>query len=283
MFFDDAITASKVLSLVLTGRACGLEEKAPMCGVPYHAASGYIAKLVKAGYKVAVCEQTEDAAEAKGLVRREIVQIISPGTMTDSAYLNEKENNFLLCAYESALYTCLSYIDISTAECKTILFSALSNQSDLLSEIEKIAPAEVVCNEVFYDKYHRHRLFTSRLNIKLSLLDDEYFDYDTAKAILKNQLGPVGDTFFRRQNRKRCADQSQRRNAALSAKYAKIGVAVYQRYRALFKNRCHAPGCLYALSFRTDQKHARQQKRLAALGVGSVQNRHGRTKVEKLD
>jgi DNA mismatch repair protein MutS len=196
MFFDDAITASKVLSLVLTGRACGLEEKAPMCGVPYHAASGYIAKLVKAGYKVAVCEQTEDAAEAKGLVRREIVQIISPGTMTDSAYLDEKENNFLLCAYESALYTCLSYIDISTAECKTILFSALSNQSDLLSEIEKIAPAEVVCNEVFYDKYHRHRLFTSRLNIKLSLLDDEYFDYDTAKAILKNQLGPVGDTFF---------------------------------------------------------------------------------------
>ena len=94
MFFDDAITASKVLSLVLTGRACGLEEKAPMCGVPYHAASGYIAKLVKAGYKVAVCEQTEDAAEAKGLVRREIVQIISPGTMTDSAYLVKRKKFF---------------------------------------------------------------------------------------------------------------------------------------------------------------------------------------------
>ncbi len=196
MFFDDAIVASKVLSLVLTGRACGLEEKAPMCGVPYHAASGYIAKLVKAGHKVAVCEQTEDAALAKGLVRREIVQIISPGTITDSAHLDEKENNFLLCAYENALYTCLSYIDISTAECKTILFSSFDNKRDLLSEIEKITPAECICNQMFYDKYRENRLFSSRLNIKLSLLDDEYFDYDNSKSILKAQIGPLSDNFF---------------------------------------------------------------------------------------
>ncbi len=125
---------------------------------------GYIAKLVKAGYKVAVCEQTEDAAEAKGLVRREIVQIISPGTMTDSAYLNEKRNNFYCALTKARCIPAAFLISIfQRRKSKTILFSALSNQSDLLSEIEKIAPAEVVCNEVFYDKYHRHRLFTSLL------------------------------------------------------------------------------------------------------------------------
>jgi len=99
MFFDDAILASKELEITLTGRDCGLEERAPMCGVPYHSAHNYIAKLIEKGYKVAICEQVEDPSEAKGIVRREITRIISPGTITDEQMLEENKNNYLLSIY----------------------------------------------------------------------------------------------------------------------------------------------------------------------------------------
>ena len=95
MFFEDAITASKVLDLVLTGRDCGEAERAPMCGIPYHASEGYIGKLIKAGYKVAICEQVEDPAKAKGLVKRDIVRVVTPGTLLEPGMLSEKQNNFV--------------------------------------------------------------------------------------------------------------------------------------------------------------------------------------------
>ena len=99
MFFDDAILASKELEIVLTGRNCGLEERAPMCGVPHHSAQNYIAKLIEKGYKVAICEQVEDPSQAEGIVRREITRIISPGTIIDEQMLEDTKNNYLLCIY----------------------------------------------------------------------------------------------------------------------------------------------------------------------------------------
>ena len=99
MFFDDALLASKELELTLTGKSCGQEERAPMCGVPFHAAESYIAKLVEKGYKVAICEQTEDPAQAKGIVKREVIQVVTPGTITSQSILSEKENNYLASVF----------------------------------------------------------------------------------------------------------------------------------------------------------------------------------------
>ena len=106
MFFEDAKLASKELELTLTGKACGQEERAPMCGVPFHAADGYIARLVEKGYKVAICEQTEDPAQAKGIVKREVIQVVTPGTLTSQSMLHENENNYLAAVYaeEQAIY-----------------------------------------------------------------------------------------------------------------------------------------------------------------------------------
>ena len=118
MFFDDAILASKELELTLTGKNCGQEERAPMCGVPFHSAESYIAKLVEKGYKVAICEQVEDPKDAKGIVKREVIQIVTPGTVTAQSMLAEKENNYLaaVCLDEKLGKMSVAYCDVSTGE-----------------------------------------------------------------------------------------------------------------------------------------------------------------------
>ena len=116
LFFEDAKTASRELELTLTGRDCGLEERAPMCGVPYHAVNTYVEKLIEKGYKVAICEQLEDPALAKGLVERDVVRVITAGTLTDSAMLDEKSNNYLLCVYLKGKEIGLGFADVSTGE-----------------------------------------------------------------------------------------------------------------------------------------------------------------------
>lgn len=187
MFFDDAVTASRVLSLVLTGRNCGLDDRAPMCGVPYHAVSGYIAKLIKAGHKVAVCEQVEDPSEAKGIVRREIVKIISPGTITDENLLNEKENNYLLCIYSNAITFCITYIDVSTAEFKTCVISGRDRNINLVNEIEKISPKEILCNDVFFEENDKQNIFKKH-KYNICMLDNSYFQYENALKIIKENI-----------------------------------------------------------------------------------------------
>ncbi len=185
MFFDDAITASKTLSLVLTGRDCGLEERAPMCGVPYHAADTYIAKLVKAGHKVAVCEQVEDPATTKGLVKREIIKIISPGTVTDEKLLDEKANNYLMCIYATAIAYGIAYIDISTAEFKTCLIDGAKRGQLLLNEVAKIQPKEIICNTTFFESQIKEEL-SSRFEIYIDVLEPHFFSKKhTAEAIKK--------------------------------------------------------------------------------------------------
>src|SRR5690554_2590300 len=151
MFFDDAKIASKELEIALTQRDCGLEEKAPMCGVPHHVADTYISRLVDKGYKVAICEQVEDPQLAKGLVKREVVRIVTPGTIMDGNLLDEKTNNFLLSLYLDDFRVGVTYVDTSTGEMFTTEFIGEIDNSYrfLLDELGKILPSEVICNELF--------------------------------------------------------------------------------------------------------------------------------------
>lgn len=147
MFFEDAITASREMEITLTGKNCGQEEKAPMCGVPYHAAETYIAKLVDKGYKVAICEQMEDPAAAKGIVKREVIQIITPGTVVSQTMLNEKENNYLASVYLDESGAGLAYCDVSTGEISTTELKGARYIEKLLNELVKIRAKEVIANE----------------------------------------------------------------------------------------------------------------------------------------
>ena len=144
MFFEDAKTASKELELVLTGRECGLEEKAPMCGIPFHSASNYISRLVSKGFKVAICEQVEDPATAKGIVKRDVIKVITPGTYIDSNEDNEYKNTYIMSISQIDNLIGIASADISTGEFKTTYFTSL--KSVLLDEITKISPKEIIVN-----------------------------------------------------------------------------------------------------------------------------------------
>ena len=147
MFFEDALTCSRELEITLTGKNCGLEERAPMCGVPFHSVDGYLNKLISKGYKVAICEQVEDPKSAKGLVKREVVRIVTPGTNLNTQALDESRNNYLM----SIVYTTNAYgisaIDITTGD---YYVTEVDNERKLLDEINKFAPSEIICNDSFY-------------------------------------------------------------------------------------------------------------------------------------
>nr|WP_312576194.1 DNA mismatch repair protein MutS [Sedimentibacter sp.] len=155
MFFDDALTASKVLEIALTGRDCGQEEKAPMCGVPHHAVDNYISKLIENGYKVAICEQIEDPAASKGIVKRDVVRVVTPGTVIDQSMLDEKTNNYLCCTYIENGFG-MSYVDVSTGDLyvtENIGDGNLGIQNEvtnnlLKEEIDKINPSEIISNSL---------------------------------------------------------------------------------------------------------------------------------------
>lgn len=164
MFFDDAIIASKVLDLTLTGKNAGGGERAPMCGVPFHSYEAYVARLIARGYKVAICEQTEDPAKAKGLVRREVVRIITPGTITDESMLDKKANNFIASVYLSGQEAGLCFCDISTGEVQLCALSGPQILTDIENECERFSPREAVISEQAYANealkdFLRQRLF----------------------------------------------------------------------------------------------------------------------------
>ena len=200
MFFDDALLASRELEITLTKRDAGLEEKAPMCGVPYHVASGYISKLINKGYKVAICDQIEDPKLAKGIVKREVTQIITPGTFTDTEYLKSDLNNYLLSIYIHGHSLNLTYSDYSTGEIyfteKTFL-SKSELYNFLQDEIDRISPNEILLNDEvtpkFKEKIKKDNIFVnpySSENLKkINLFKDlgEYFS-ENFKDNLKNFL-----------------------------------------------------------------------------------------------
>ena len=185
MFFDDAGTVSRELELTLTGKDCGLEERAPMCGVPYHAADTYIAKLVEKGYKVAVCEQVEDPKTAKGIVKREVIRVVTPGTIISPEELDETRHNYLMCIVALADHFGLCTADISTGEC---LVSEMEEAGKLLDEIQKFMPSEIICNQALLMSSLGAEELCERLHIAISALDDRYFEDDACEAILNRHF-----------------------------------------------------------------------------------------------
>ena len=184
MFFDDAKLVSKELELTLTGKSCGLEERAPMCGVPYHAVEGYLNRLGSRGYKVAICEQVEDPKEAKGLVARDVVRIVTPGTNLSTA--DETKNNYLMCiVYLSDRYG-ISTADITTGD---YLVTEVDSERKLLDEINKFAPAEIVCNEAFSMSGVDLEDLKFRLNIAVYPLEAWYFDDELCRNTLLEHFG----------------------------------------------------------------------------------------------
>lgn len=175
MFFDDAITASRELEITLTGRDCGQEERAPMCGVPFHAADNYIARLISKGYKVAICEQTEDPAQAKGIVRREVIKIVTPGTVTDSAMLDEKKNNYMMSLYKRGECFGIAAVDITTGEFFATQIYFGSTFVKLIDEIAKYSPSEILVNEEINQDNIMLKKIKTRFNAFYTLLEDRYF------------------------------------------------------------------------------------------------------------
>ncbi len=185
MFFDDAITVSKELELTLTGKSCGLEERAPMCGVPYHAVDGYLNRLVSKGYKVAICEQVEDPATAKGIVKREVIRIATPGTNLDMSYLDETKNNFIMCVVYSADHFGLSVADVTTGE---FFVTEVADSQKLFDEIYKYMPSELICNEAFYMCGIDMDLLKDKLGIVIYSQDAWYFDEEICANTLKDHF-----------------------------------------------------------------------------------------------
>jgi DNA mismatch repair protein MutS len=189
MFFEDAIPASRELELTLTGRDCGQAERAPMCGVPYHAVDSYISRLVGRGYKVAICEQVEDPALAKGIVKRDVIRVITPGTITDPAMLDERRNNYILSIYCLNSYFGLAACDLTTGAFEATTLVVGSTSDKLLDEIARYSPSEIICNQSFLQN-PVSLVVREKLNITLSLRQDNNFSSDAISeyATLKPQL-----------------------------------------------------------------------------------------------
>lgn len=186
MFFEDALTASKVLEITLTGRDCGQEERAPMCGVPYHACDGYLNKLIEHGYKVAICEQTEDPKLAKGIVKREVIRVVTPGTNMSDAILEEGKNNYLMCICARGETFGLSVVDITTGEFKTCKITSLVKLKD---EINKYAPSEIIGNAEFMTSELDFTYMTEKLNISISEAQEYYFAENLCVDAIMRQFG----------------------------------------------------------------------------------------------
>ena len=183
MFFEDARIASRELEIALTSRDCGLDEKAPMCGVPHHVAETYISRLVDKGYKVAICEQVEDPALAKGLVKRDVVRIVTPGTIMDGNLLDEKSNNFLASIFLDEYGVGLSYVDNSTGEMFTTEFIGEEENSQrfVLDELGKIMPSEIVCNKGFIKDKKLIGVIRNKINPYINVQDETSNDVESSK------------------------------------------------------------------------------------------------------
>ena len=181
IFFDDALIASKELELTLTGKACGLEERAPMCGVPFHAVDSYLNKLVSRGYKVAICEQMEDPKLAKGIVKREVTRIVTPGTNLNMQSLEESKNNYLMSIFYSPDNIGISVADVTTGD---YYLTEVESLRAVMDEIGKYAPTEIICNNAFEFSGADLDEIRNRLNIFINPVDNRYFDEDSCKRLL---------------------------------------------------------------------------------------------------
>lgn len=185
MFYEDAKVVSRELEIALTAKSCGLEEKAPMCGVPYHSAEGYLTKLVKKGYKVAICEQVEDPKEAKGMVKREVVRIVTPGTNIDSNSLDETKNNYIMSIVNMDNQFGLSACDVTTGD---FFVTEVDEKRSLIDEINKFSPSELVCNEAFLLCNDEIENIKYNFNTSVSALNNHYYEEHSSTEVLKEHF-----------------------------------------------------------------------------------------------
>jgi len=189
MFFDDAIVASRELELTLTGRDCGEAERAPMCGVPFHSSEGYIGRLIEKGYKVAICEQTEDPALAKGLVKREVVRVITPGTLIESNLLSDQKNNYLCALYMGEFEYGVCFADISTAQVYATSFDGNNMDARLKNELGTYAPREILCNLKRVNMGEIGEFVEAHKEMMLTDGQGARFDAVVCREMVKNQFG----------------------------------------------------------------------------------------------
>ncbi len=190
MFFEDAITASSVLELTLTARACGNGEKAPMCGVPFHSADNYIARLVASGYKVAICEQVEDPSLAKGLVKRDVVRIITKGSLIENSMLDESKNNYLTSIFLNGKSAGICFADVSTGTVNLTCFTDEKNvENKIINELGVFIPSEVVLNYEAADNKIISSFISKRIEAICEVPENEYFDYESCKQVCAEQFG----------------------------------------------------------------------------------------------
>ncbi len=184
MFYDDAIVASEILEITLTGKDCGQEERAPMCGVPYHSAQGYIAKLIKRGKKVAICEQVEDPKATKGIVKRDVIRVVTPGTANIDAVLTSDENNFLACIYADNIYYAVSFCDVTTGELITTEGPNDSVENQLVDILACFKPKELIINDGGYGSLGALNELKNRFDFFESYLPDSNFSLESGKELV---------------------------------------------------------------------------------------------------
>ncbi len=202
MFFDDALVASKVLDIALTGRNCGMEERAPMCGVPFHAPHTYVARLVAAGYSVAICEQAEDPATAKGIVKREVVRVVTPGTIMDAAALDAERNNYICSISVGEAGAGVAFVDITTGECSACELTGEDVITGILNEISKFLPIEVLMNLRGYENTNLMHMIQDKTRGVIR----NYYDwaYEQTQAEHKTRLQFGEEEFFRLSEKPNC-------------------------------------------------------------------------------
>ena len=188
MFFDDAVTASRELELTLTGKDCGQEERAPMCGIPHHAAEIYVSRLIAKGYKVAICEQLEDPKTAKGIVKRGVIRIVTPGTIVDSNMLEERKNNFIMSIFKTGIFFGISVCDISTGEFYSAEIKDNQNFPLVLDEIARYMPSELVINSMMANCQEEMDQIKERFECYITKFNDKFFISDCSKIKEKFQL-----------------------------------------------------------------------------------------------
>ncbi len=203
LFFDDAKIASAELELTLTGKDCGMSERAPMCGVPFHSADGYIAKLVEKGYKVAICEQTEDPKKAKGIVKRDVIRIVTPGTVLDTKVLDESKNNYIMCIYQGNGGFGVASCDVSTGEF-FVTDIPEDNENKVIDELARIMPSEIICNEALTIKDRIEKIFGT----KPADYNNWCFDYQNACISLCNHFQTLNLSGFGLDGDKICVPAS---------------------------------------------------------------------------
>ena len=183
MFFDDAILVARELEITLTGKDCGQEERAPMAGVPHHSAEIYISKLIAKGYKVAICEQLENPKDAKGIVKRGVIKVITPGTVVESNMLEERKNNFIMSIFKSGIYFGIGVCDISTGEFYAAEIKDNNNFPQLLDEIARYNPSEIVINSMMADCSEEMSKIKERFETYVTRFQDKFFDSQPEKII----------------------------------------------------------------------------------------------------